>query len=260
MNPKTFILVADKFSDFTTDKPALTLSQLTAMVKLPSHVLPDQIRLIPGQGLPDADLQAVVCSIEGCRIAESRWDISALKTVPQRADRALSHKQNPQNTLISSPVRKDEDTFLVDLTIDQNCAMMDDHQTGQHVPGMVLIEAARQAFLAVTEVFYLHSTSQKSCFVINTMSTEFLGFVFPVAAHIEYRVISKNINERRQRFSVAVDIVQGGKTRTTCQFSFTVYPDQVILRKETELAVEAAQAVLEGAKSHADRISTFQAA
>lgn len=132
----------------------------------------------------------------------------------------------------------------MDLCIDENSELMRDHQTGQHVQGMVLVEASRQAFLAVPEAFFQDEGEDSAYFVINSVTTEFMGFVFPIRSHIDYRVVSKDINERRKKFSVEIEIIQGGEIRTRSTISFTVYPNRIISEREAALARDAVKVFL----------------
>lgn len=241
MNTNTMIVVADKFVEFTADKKAVTLSQLKAMLELPQHILPGPVRLLCGQGLSDADISEIITRIDTLTNSEARWDTKHLRACPARALSALSHKREACNTLISTPEQIGDDTFRIDLCIDENCELMGDHQTGQHVQGMILVEAARQSFLAVTEKFYPMENVEKTYFVINEMTTAFLGFMFPLGAQIEYRIKSKDINERRQKFCVEMDFVQNTEKKMTAEYAFTVYPDQTISRKEADLAQSATE-------------------
>lgn len=244
MTCETLILVSDKFVDFTADKKAITVSQLNAMLEIPEHILPGTLKLIPGLGLSDNDIEELTTKINAQRISPHRWDTTALAFRPRPAQPCLSHKRFPHNTLIGTPHQLDENRFRMDLCIDENSELMGDHQTGQHVQGMVLIEASRQAFLAVTETFFKNDTEESVYFVINSMTTEFKGFVFPVYSHIDYRIVSKDINERRKKFSVEIDTIQGGDVRTRSSISFTVYPDWIISEREAAMAKDTAKVFL----------------
>lgn len=244
MISKALIVVSDKFSKFTMGKQAVTESQLHAMLALPEHILPGRTCLVPGQGLSETKLAALITMIEAADPHGKRWDASPLRELPDRAGSMLSHKHEPANTLISRPEQTGEGSYRLDMCIDQNCELMGDHQTGQHVQGMILVEAARQSFLAVSEAFYPHPAGGKTYFVIHTLSTDFVGFVFPLHAHIDYRVLAFDENERRQKFKVETDFVQNGEIRTRVAFSFTVYPHDVIAEKEASLADVAFQAAM----------------
>ncbi|MCH4565389.1 hypothetical protein MKP05_20010 [Halomonas sp. EGI 63088] len=244
MNCETLILVSDKFVDFTADKKAITVSQLNAMLEVPEHIIPGTLKLIPGLGVSDNDIVELTTKINAQRTSPHRWDVSALASRPRPAKPCLSHKRLPHNTLIGTPHQLDENRFRMDLCIDENSELMRDHQTGQHVQGMVLVEASRQAFLAVTEAFFQDEGEDSVYFVINSMTTEFMGFVFPIRSHIDYRVVSKDINERRKKFSVEIEIIQGGEIRTRSAISFMVYPNRIISEREAALARDAVKVFL----------------
>lgn len=244
MTSETLIVVADKFADFAQSKKAVTLSHVRAMLALPEHIIPGPVRLLAGQGLSDAEHEALLQEIDMQDPSGIRWDVSELRSIPARAHSGLSYKRHGCNTLIGIPVQVSEDTYMMDIRIDGGCEIMGDHQTGQHVQGMVLVEAARQAFLAVTEEFFLGAEDRETYFVINSMMTEFSGFVFPLPAQIAYRVLTADINQRRRKFNVEMDVVQGGQVRTRIACSFAVFPHDVLAEKEAALAQEATDAIL----------------
>src|SRR5690625_2275198 len=74
----------------------------------------------------------------------AHFDFSLWHNLPQRASSALSHKHNPKNTLVSMPRQVTADTFELHLMIDEDCELMNDHLSGQHVQGMVLIERSEE--------------------------------------------------------------------------------------------------------------------
>lgn len=51
--------------------------------------------------------------------------------------------------------------FESHLMLNDRCAEMSDHVTGQHLQGMILIEAARQMTLAVTEMYFIDSNDRE---------------------------------------------------------------------------------------------------
>ncbi len=77
-----------------------------------------------------------------------------------------------------------ENLFSLPLLIDERCELMTDHQTGQHIQGMILVEACRQTFIAVTEEFYMSDKVGQSYYVINDMNIKFSNFLFPLPAVI----------------------------------------------------------------------------
>lgn len=247
---ETFLaVVGDKFSDFAAGKSAVTLSQLRALLTLPpafpvvrdpAH---DRLVLVPGQGLSDADLremQALALS----SAHKDAFDLDLWQARPPRAGGALSHKRRAENTLISEPRRTGEHTFDLDLLVDENCEMMSDHQTGQHLQGMMLIEAARQSFLAVTEQFFLPQDAGKFYFVFDDLSVSYKRFVFPVDATLGYAIREMDPSPNRQRFVVEVTIEQCGHEVAVVNGTFTVVKDARITRMESGMAREALESHL----------------
>src|SRR3546814_8567164 len=88
-----------------------------------------------------------------------------------------------------------------------------DHLTGQHIQGMVLTEACRQMFLAVTEKYFLQDyRAKKRYFVIDTMTMRYNAFAFPLPAQITYKVLSKNVQKSHKRsFHVDMEVMQCSK-------------------------------------------------
>ena len=156
------------------------------------------------------------------------------------ADKKLSHKHESENVMIGEPRRLSESEFEVDMIIDDDCAEMSDHLTGQHVQGMVLMESARQTFLAVTEKFYINS-NYKYYFVINSFNTNYKSFIFPLGVKINYRVKSADLSDpKKLKFSATMDISQvGGSTACEVDVSFTAFESSVIERIEAKRAENA---------------------
>ncbi|MGE5505034.1 MAG: AfsA-related hotdog domain-containing protein [Actinomycetota bacterium] len=216
-----------------------------------------RIVVLPGQGLGDDDVAELLALAERSAAA-SHFDLEALRTMPRRAGRSRSHKHRPENTLISEPRRLGETTFELDLLIDEDCELMGDHQTGQHLQGMLLLEAARQSFLAVSEAFFLPQDT-RFYFVINEMTSRYNRFAFPLDARIRYTVREHEAkNALRQRFVVDIAVEQCGHDAASFVCDFTCFEDDRISRREEGLAHQALEAHLAAAR--AGRVSDVAAA
>lgn len=248
MGDRIVLIVGDKFLQFAASKDVMTVTQLRSLLSLPQMIRLDANRftLLPGQGLGDDDMDAVTALAAASPHRES-FNLRMWKQRPRRAPGKLSHKRRPENTLISEPRRRSEDQFEMDLLIDEDCELMADHQTGQHVQGMVLMEAARQSFLAVTEVFFLPADAGKFYFVINELSASYSRFAFPVDARIHYTIREKDIrNPLRQSFTADIEVEQCGQKAASFKAVFTVFEDQRISAKEEVLARDALNQHLAG--------------
>ena len=239
MNDGTYLVVGDNYGVFALGKPVITISQLDALAKLPLGVLGGRKVLLLGQGVPEDRCRSVVETIQADPVHREFLDVSDLERLSDRADGKQSHKLHDYNTVIGTPIRVDNSLFIMPLLVDERCELMGDHQTGEHVQGMIVVEAFRQAFLAVTEAFFPLPGGDKMYFVINGMNVGFTNFLFPVAAEIHYRIEEKDINHRRGRFRVDVQAIQNGAVCATCDLGFTTYPADVLAAKETSLATDA---------------------
>lgn len=234
INERYILVVGDKFTQFGIGKDALTLSQLKALLCLPKALMmsPGPITVIPGQGLGDDDVQDIL-DLAARSPQGTPFDFHLLHRLPKRAPQILSHKVRPENTLISAPRRVDEDVFELDLLIDEDCELMGDHQSGQHLQGMILVEAARQSLLAVTEAFFLPKDGSRFAFVFNDMTISYANFAFPLDARLRYSIVSKDIRgTKRQQFTVEIAIEQCGITAATFASTFTAFEEHRISAKE----------------------------
>ena len=199
--------------------------------------LPPGCRLIAGQGVREADLQAI-CDLARHTLAARDIDIRSTLRQGVRASRLQTHKHRIQNSIISHPTRLDEHCFEAALLLDERSELMADHQTGQHIQGMILIEAARQLFLAVTEEYFIgQAVHERYYFVINSVDVKFTGFVFPLDATLRYDIVSKDIgNLACMRFDTLVSVFQGGACATQIAFAFTAFHASKIEAKERQQA------------------------
>lgn len=242
MKARALFIVGDKFQEFAEGKDVLTVQQLKALMRLPGHLL-DHTVLLLGQGASEEEVLSIVHEHKSNREGTPRFEVSDLMRILDRAPRGTSHKQIPHNTLVGVPRRKSAETFELALNLDERCELMGDHQTGQHIQGMLLVEAFRQSFLAVTDTFFPFGEG-KSYFVINKMQFDFENFLFPLPASIDYRILEADVNQRRARYQVEMAALQHGERCATAEIGFTVYPAEVIASKETALAAALTQKML----------------
>jgi hypothetical protein len=240
---KTVFVVGNKFRDFARNEGVVTIGELAEMVRTSSFErLAPGSRLVAGQGVREADLQAIHDQARHALTAQG-IDVQPILRRGVRASRLQTHKHRIENAIISHPVQVTEDCFEAALLLDERRELMTDHQTGQHIQGMILIEAARQMFLAVTEEYFIGQVvHDRYYFVIHCATVEFTGFVFPLAATLRYEVLSKETgNPARMRFETRVSVLQGGACATQVEFSFTAFHASKIEAKEQKQALALLQ-------------------
>lgn len=229
------LVVGDKFAQFTNNKNAITLTHLKEMLGQCGKNYSSHTILVPGQGLGDHDIETVLSEVERSPHSD-HFDFTLWHKVPKRAANSRSHKHCPENTLISEPRKLSDDLYELDLLIDENCELMRDHQTGQHLQGMILLEAGRQALLAVTEAFFIPPES-RSFFVFNDMDVRYNHFAFPFAAKIVYKILDKNIKKSsRQNFEVDISIVQCGYESASFRMVFSAIKNDLMSNREASMA------------------------
>lgn len=238
-----FLLVTDKFNNFSSVKHVLTMKQLIQFIKLYPEIGNDEvINIIPGQGLSEQDLKDVLKLISISGKSEYFNVFPRLESAPS----ALSHIHNEVNTLISKPSKITDNIYELDMIIDEECQLMQDHQTGKHVQGMILMEAARQSFLAVSEEFFIQEEATPRYFVINEMKAEYKRFVFPIPAVIKYKIIDKNIsNANKMSFTAEMELYQSGLCAAIFFVKFTIFPAERISEREGQLAEDAVDSFIQ---------------
>lgn len=246
MNTRILLVVGDKFSGFVQGKDAITLSNLRGLLALSIPLLPNQRRtaLVPGQGLSDASVRELLQ--EAAKSPNlAHFDFSLWHDLPERASPALTHKRHAENILVSTPKRLNADCFEMHLLIDEQCELMKDHQSGQHVQGMILIEAARQGMLAVTEQFLMPENDIDYAFVFEALSVRYSHYTFPLGATIEAHITERSIdNPRRLAFAAETLVKQCGQTVSEFTMSFGAMEKSRITKREGMMAVKTQSSYL----------------
>ncbi|MFC6521849.1 AfsA-related hotdog domain-containing protein [Undibacterium arcticum] len=153
--------------------------------------------------------------------------------------------------LITDPQHVGPKDYRMLLSVDDDCEIMSDHVSGHHLQGMVLIEAARQAFLAVTERFLLPDTG-KYYFAINKFDVTYLKFVFPLPTEIHFELLEAD-DSRSERLSASAKIAfyQAGERVCEVDVSYMAIVETILSAKEKKLA----QGILSQIRSNAMRQS-----
>lgn len=190
-------------------------------------------RFVPGQGLCEDRMQRLLEEARENRLeaAFETWE-DAINT--PKAHGSLTHKHNPENVLIGDPHKLVDGLFEADLRIDDRNEIMSDHVTGQHLQGIILVEACRQMFLAVTEKYFAPVGEERSYYyVINELNSTYYSFAFPVGAKIAYEINdSATDNPERLSFDVTMDVIQAGETVTRVSTTFTAFDSSSLKPKE----------------------------
>lgn len=232
-----FYVVGDKFEEFSVNPGTVTVSQLSRRLREGGAGIAMGALFLPGQGLRETDVEHLLQMVELLGLG-GRYDFRLRNDGRRRASRVYTHKHRPENSIVSIPRRAGDDVFELDLLLDEHSELMNDHQTGQHIQGMVLIEAARQAFLAVTEAFFVTNEPRRSYyFVINSIVTNYHSFVFPLESTIRYHVLEKKIEDpARLQFHVNIEFLQADQCATSIEVRFTAFDAERLRKREAARA------------------------
>ena len=238
MEVKPLLVVGNVFSTFAAKNAGVnTVSELKGMVtKRPIC----RYRVLIGQGVCHSDIEEIVAII-GKSEYRSHFLLDSLDCLDFQKNISHQnnvHKHKPSNVMISPATSMGANCFFMLLHIQNECAELSDHTTGQHVQGMVLVEAARQAMLCVTEEYILDNNARHSSyFVLNNLQIFFKKFAFP--GEINMRFVISNL-ERKKGGTVKADSVttfyHGSEELAEISINYTAYPKKYIVEKEDEMA------------------------
>ncbi|WP_431819856.1 AfsA-related hotdog domain-containing protein [Burkholderia sp. F1] len=188
-----------------------------------------------GFGVEHHELDVLRHELE--RIGLDPFALSEMRE-PDCVEIAHTHKRNPQNVLLAKLERLDDTHYQAALRLNSNNELLLDHVTGCHISAMVLTEAARQMFLAVTEQYFLGGAAVgRHRFVINEWQASFEHFLFPLDAIIEYR-IDEIVRDKsdRLRFRVEILVKQADSVAARIRIVFTVFETTYLTRYEMKQA------------------------
>ncbi|WP_051386150.1 AfsA-related hotdog domain-containing protein [Actinokineospora inagensis] len=217
------VVVGDRFAEFLANRDTVSVSTYLAGGEYADRPV------VVGQGLSDDELTRLAAHAVAAVGVE----------VPRRVEKSLTHKREDRNVMIGPPRQVDAVTFTADLLVDQANETLEDHLTGQHIPAVALIEAARQTWTAVSERFLLDG-SVKTRFVVGSVRSRFLRFVFPLPAIVRQRVVERTRTPVDEVFEVLLTVEQGGLVAAEIEAQYRVVPETFSAKQE---ALAARQAV-----------------
>ena len=228
-------IVGDKFNKFATNPRVLTVSSFLQKLDQEGNQI-DTSEYILGQGITDSQEKSIYTKIKSKNLL-NRINIHFREHT--KPDTRITHKKKRKNVMITTPVKINQNLYRSQLEIDDSCAEMSDHVTGHHLQGMVLIEAARQLMLAVSELYYLDFKHKgKMYFILNNIKTEFKGFMFPIKSTMEYEVLEHNKKDNGSFSSnIVVRFYQAGELKTEVFISFAAYDAIMMGNKEQCIAL-----------------------
>ncbi len=240
-------IVGNKLQAFSNNKNVFTVGEFLLLVNLELKIANGQncYQVHVGQGLSDSCLNKVFASIKQHGLSQ-RFAFSGITEQTKRASCELTHKQDAKNIMISEPEKITDATFSCYLMLDENCAEMSDHLTGQHIQGMVLVESARQLINALTEKYFLSDKKYgEASYVLNTIDTKFLQYVFPLEVKFICEIEKiRRIPSGDFTAQTKINVYQNGELTMEVGLGFSVMSHQFMSEKESLMATNSLRKTL----------------
>lgn len=241
------IVVADRFKGFVNDERVRTVSGLITMIT--SGCLDDmegELLLHRGQGVGQFEHAYIVAALNRRHLSSRVIFADAEIAV---AGRDEVHKNRRENVLLADLRKTGENSFKASLRIHGENELLLDHQTAEHVQGMVMVEATRQMFLGIFEVGYRHRWPLRNYYVVwNSVRLTFENFLFPLPAEVACTVRESNISDvEKLEFQITVELHQSGRRIACGEIGFTSFEVGRIAPIERRRAVKALESCLESA-------------
>ncbi len=233
-------LVGDRFTGMGAVPGVHTLSRLVGDLRRGAPV-PDVIVL--GQGLGNYELDYLHTALA---LRDDARGVPVVTANGTPVARSLVHKHREQNVLLSDLRTLPDGRQQAGLVVHGENELLLDHQTGQHVQGMVVAEAMRQMFIAVFEAEHGVRHPDRHYYVVwNSMSVTFESFLFPLPAEITCEIVEAEVSDpERMTFRVTMGITQAGTSAAQADICFAAFDDHRIKRSELRRATSAVQALV----------------
>lgn len=234
---KNILVVGDKLKNLSVHSNVYTISSLKRLIKYnEDYINPEKYIVHFGQGLSELQVKEILKIVE-CHGMSDRiiFKDSRLNT---KSNSRLTHKCLSKNIMISEPIKINDEIYHCDLMLEDDCDEMNDHVTGVHIQGSVLIEAARQMVLAVSEKYFISADfKRKLNFVTHKIDTTFHQYIFPIPVVMKYKVSEMKMS-RNNNFSSSVHIsfVQNDYVASEIFFKFSVLDAEYLSEQEISLA------------------------
>lgn len=239
MRELRIVIIGNRLTEFANNENILTYEQFDYLLQIESKLSDSQhkYKLHLGQGLSDLQIEAICNQIQYKEL-KTRFKLFDGFRPIYRANSQLTHKRKIENSMISEPEKIAALQFKSYLMLDDSCAEMSDHLTGQHIQGMVLIEASRQMVNSVSEKYLItQNNNNKKGFVLNFLNSKFYEYVFPLDIEMIFKVEKiRNGLDGNFKAEASIQILQNAKLMMAVEIGFSVMEKATLISLESQMA------------------------
>jgi hypothetical protein len=239
-------VVGDRFAQFADGERVLTMSDLLVLVSSDAADVSGCAWVVHvGQGIEKSDWQ-ILQSVRGVngssvvRIAD-RESLLGSRVAP-----GTVHKVHPENVLLANVRNLSKGHCVADLRIHRDNELIIDHRTGEHVQGMVIIEAMRQICIAQFETDYRPDLpSDGYAGIWRRINLGFQGFLFALPATVVSEIVAENLSRPANlRFRARTCVWQNGGEVASADIEYAMITQKRFETLERRKAAWATQTYL----------------
>jgi hypothetical protein len=222
---RRYCVVGDSFGAFAKNSGVLTVSRALELLRTSAL---EAVDLFLGLGLSETDRRALCAAGADPALA--------------RASLALTHKHFDEHVMIGPMEQAGSSVYVCSLVVNSSIDRLSDHVTGQHLGGMLLIEAARQAGTAVIELEYRQSSPRKLGVAWSALQVRFHAFAFPIPATLRTRVIEASVcGTEPPKLQLETTVEQAGNVVCTVAGDLTLFDAALLQKLEAVAGARAAR-------------------
>ncbi len=239
------VVVADRFAQFARGDRVLTMTGLLALLDSDGLRAPECHWVVHlGQGVDptDGDLLEAACDKSEGAVRLADPDTFRLPPEPP----GIVHKDRPENVLLAGVHSPARTHCRAELRIHRDNELVLDHHTGEHVQGIVIIEAMRQICIAQFETAIRPGlTPVGYAGVWKRIDLSFEDFLFPLPATVESLIVESDLRrETNLKFRATTAMRQQGRTVATAGIEYSMIAQGRVDTLERRKADQATRAYL----------------
>lgn len=229
MNSNYYIIVGDDYGYFADREQVFTVSDFYRKMLDNGQWPEPSADIIIGQGISYHDREFIDHATKR-RHADRLW------ALPQIASLEDTHKRTEENVLISQPQNLGRHCYGFELSITDKADRLSDHVTGKHVGAMLLMEAARQATIAVIERDYSETSTEKFGLILDRFDCQFDGYLFPLPTSLTTTIEELKVTSKYITVTVRTCVTQADSKIATIQLDVTLCSSKVLEKIESRKA------------------------